>query len=105
MIPLLKLLVVLGITYEVNLINNAVLNTILAPLIKPKNIQYSKLKTETITMYLQCLVTLLKLSEFPNFDLKVGLLNEKNVQYIVGMSIKNGNKGKRNIYNNLTNPL
>lgn len=63
MVPLLKLLVVLGLKYKVQLLNNVVVTAILRPLMAAKEIVYSKLKKENVTMYLQCLVTVLKLSQ------------------------------------------
>lgn len=95
MVPLLKLLIVLGTKYNVEILNNVVVNTILCPLITTKEIVYSKLKNENVTMYLQCLVAVLKLSQIHQADLKVSILNEKAVQYIVAMAIKCGNNEQR----------
>lgn len=97
MVPLLKLLVVLGLKYKVQLLNNVVVTAILRPLMSAKEIVHSKLKKEDVTMYLQCLVTVLKLSQIQlnQAELKVNVFNDKNVRYIVAMAIKNGNKEQR----------
>lgn len=97
MVPLLKLLVVLGPKYNMQLLNNVVVTAILRPLMTAKEIVYSKLKKENVTMYLQCLVTVLKLSQIQlnQAELRVGVFNDKNVRFIVAMAIKNGNKEQR----------
>lgn len=92
MVPLLKLLIVLGLKYKVDILNNFVVNAILGPLINAKEIFYSKLKKEDVTMYLQCLVAVLKLSQMNQAQLNVSVLNDKNVRYVVAMAIKNGNQ-------------
>lgn len=95
MVPLLKLLIVLGLKYKVEILNNVIVNAILSPLITAKEIVYSKLKKEDVTMYLQCLVAVLKLSQMHQAQLNLSVLNDKNVRYIVAMAIKNGNQIQR----------
>lgn len=96
MVPLLKLLIVLGSKYKVELFNSVVLNAILGPLITAKEIVYSQLEKENVTMYLQCLVTVLKLSQMHQYrELKLNVLNDKNVRYVVSMAIESGDKEQR----------
>lgn len=95
MVSLLKLLIVLGLKYEVEILTNFLVKDILGPLINANEIVYSKMMKEDVTMYLQCLVTVLKLSQMHRSDLKLSVLNEKNVQYIVAMTIKNGSNEQR----------
>lgn len=97
MVSLLKLLNVLGLKYKVEILNDFVVKDILGPLINASEIVYSKMMKEDVTMYLQCLVTVLKLSQMHHCELKLSVLNQKNVQYIVAMAIKNGTNEQRTL--------
>lgn len=95
MIPVLKLLIVLGLKYRVEILNNVVVVAVLRPLIDDKKIVYSKLLKENVTMYLQCLVTMLKLSHIHTTELNMSLLSTYNVRYVVAMALKIGNLEQR----------
>lgn len=95
MIPVLKLLIVLGLKYRVEILNNVVVVAVLRPLIDAKKIVYSKLMKENVTMYLQCLVTMLKLSHIHTAQLNMGLLSNNNVRYVVAIALKIGNLEQR----------
>lgn len=93
-IPLLKLIVLLGLKYKVEILNNMVVKKILGDLLTAKTIEFTKLKSDRNTMYIQCLLATLKLSQMGS-GLDVSVLDNKNVQNIVAMAINNGNKEQK----------
>lgn len=94
MAPLFKLLNVLAQNYKVNLLKNQVVESIFAPLRQLESSSYFKLPLGDINMYLECLTTLSTLLECNIFETKTNLFREKNIQFLVAMSIKHGNTGK-----------
>lgn len=95
-IPLLKLIVVLGKKYKVEILNNLVVKTILGDLLTTKAIEFTKLKSDRNTMYLQCLMAILELAQM-DAELDVSVLNNKNVQNIVAMAMNNGNEEQKTL--------
>lgn len=86
---IIKLVEILALSYHQNLLNNSIVKKIMNPLISRKIFSFNELSKETITMNLQCILTLLKLSEVDN-ELKTVFLMHENVQSIVALSLKNG---------------
>lgn len=95
MAPLFKLLNVLAQNYKVNLLTNTVVDSIFAPLRQLEKSGYFKLPLGDINMYLECLATLSTLMENNIFETKTNLFQEKNIQFLVAMSIKHGTTGKQ----------
>lgn len=91
---MLQLVAVLGLKYEVNLLDDDNVEKILRPLLGAKEVDFAALKSSDVTMSLQCLVTLLKLSAFIKYNLSLSIMDERNIQSLVGLALKYGDKGK-----------
>lgn len=91
----MKIIIVLGIKYDSNLLDNDIVENILKKMINTKEIVFSAMCKAEIQMYLQCLVALMKLSSFTKYNLSLTILDNKNVQNLVGMALKYGTKGKK----------
>lgn len=76
-----------------NILNNQIVDTIFAPLVKLDNSKYFKLPVGDATMYLECLVTLSTLLELGIGDVRANLFQKENIQFLVAMSIKHGTTG------------
>lgn len=90
MSAVLKSLRVLGKTFKVNLLTQNVVMSILDPLLKLDNPKYFNLRDNDVNMYLQCLLTISTLAECGLFDVKKDVFKDKNVQFVIAMSIKHG---------------
>lgn len=94
MAPLFKVLNALARNYKINLIKNQSVESIFAPLLQLDRPKYIKLPIGDIAMYLELLATLSTLSDAKIFDSKPDIFLEKNVHFLVAMSIKHGSVGK-----------
>lgn len=93
--PLFKLLNALSTHYKLNLIKNQVVESVFAPLLKVQRPKYFKIPIGDITMYLEFLALLSTLCENHIFETKPNIFHETNVQFLIAMSIKHGNKGMK----------
>lgn len=91
-VALLKLLATLIKHFETRLIDQKWLNALLKPLLQTSSPQFSKIHADDVSVYLQCLVTILALGGKPD-DKSLHVFTEKNVQYLIGMAIKHGSAG------------
>lgn len=73
-----------------SLLNANVVSSILDPLLKLDNPEYFNLRDSDIKTYLQCLSTVSVLLECRLFDMKVNIFDNRNVRFLIGMSIKHG---------------
>lgn len=80
--------------FKVNIMNNQIVDTIFAPLLKLDSSKPFKLPIGDTTMYLECLVTLATLLDIGALENRPNLFQKMNIQFLVAMSIKHGSAGK-----------
>lgn len=56
--------------------------------------KFSKMHSADVSLYLQCLEAVATLAECQVKENDLSIFEEKNVRYLMGMSIKHGNAGK-----------
>lgn len=75
--------------YNVSILTESYVESILEPL-KGKEIKYTELHTDVVTMYLQCLSIA---SELLQPEQSAAFFEATNIHYLIGMAIKFGDKG------------
>lgn len=93
-VALLKLLSTLAKRYSQILFDKKWLRSMLSPLFQFTAPKFSKMHSADVSLYLQCLDAVVTLAECEAKDNDLKILEEKNVQYLIGMSIKHGNAGE-----------
>lgn len=98
MAPLFKVLNALARNFKVNLIKSHLVESIFDPLLQLNHPKYVRLPMADIAMYLECLAALSTLADGKIFETKPDIFQQKNIHFLVAMSIKHGSVGKTSFF-------